>query len=95
MLCSPTFNFGTIIISPIHYLPLEIDSVSRPILYADDTSGLISGNSLQNLQIKSVIVLNALSKWFTMNGLSLNLEKTKIMKFDSNYLQKASLKFFL
>jgi hypothetical protein len=55
----------------INDLPLEIDSASRPILCADDTGVLISGNSVQDLQIKSVMILNCLSKWFTMSGLSL------------------------
>lgn len=42
---------------------------------------------MHDLQIKSVTILNSLSKWFTINGLSLNLDKTKLMKFDSNHLK--------
>jgi len=35
-----------------------------------------------------------MSKWFAVNGLSLNLDKTKVMKFDLNYVQNGSFQFF-
>jgi hypothetical protein len=35
-----------------------------------------------------------MSKWFTANGLSLNFDKTKVMKFDLNYVQNGSFQFF-
>jgi len=68
-------------------LPLGINSASRSILYADDISKLLLGKSIHDLQIKSVTTLNSLSKWFTINGFSLNLDETKITKSDSNHLQ--------
>ena len=55
----------------INDIPLGISSASRPMLYADDSSILIFGKNIHNLHIKSVTVLYSLSKWFTMNGLSL------------------------
>jgi Reverse transcriptase (RNA-dependent DNA polymerase). len=67
-------------------LPLGINTDSKPLLYANDISVLLTGNSLHDLQIKSVTVLNSMSKWFTVNGLSLNLYIIKVMKFDLNYL---------
>jgi len=48
-------------------LPLAIIYASRSILYADDTSELLLGKSIHDPQIKSVTVLNYLSKWFTIN----------------------------
>ena len=71
-------------------LPLRINTDSKPLVYADDTSVLLTGNRLNELQIKSVTVLNSMSKWFTVNGLSLNLDETKVMKFDLNYLHNES-----
>jgi hypothetical protein len=35
-----------------------------------------------------------MSKWFTLNGLSLNTDKTKVMKFNLNYLQNESFQCF-
>jgi hypothetical protein len=68
MRCSPRVNFGTIaVFLYINDLPLETDSASRRILYADDTSVLISGKSLREWQIKSVTALNALSQWSLIN----------------------------
>lgn len=71
-------------------LPLGINTDSKPLIYADDTSVLLTGNRLNNLQIKSVTVLNSMSKWFTVTGLSLNLDETKVKKFDLNYLHNES-----
>ena len=77
-----------------NYLPLGINSASRSIVYAYDKSILLLGKSIQDLQIKSVPILNSLSKWFTINELPLNLDKTK-MKFDLNHLQNASFQLLL
>jgi len=55
----------------INDIPLGINSVSRPILYADDSNILIFGKNIHDLQIKPVTVLYSLSKWFTMDGLLL------------------------
>jgi len=52
-------------------LPLGINTDSKPLVYADDTSVLLNGNRLNDLQIKSATVLKSMSKWFTLNGLSL------------------------
>jgi hypothetical protein len=35
-----------------------------------------------------------MSKWFTVNGLSLNLHITKVMEVDLNYLQNKSFHCF-
>jgi hypothetical protein len=62
---------------------LGINADIKLLLYADDTSVLISGNNLHEIQAKSRIVLNTLNHWFTSNGLSLNLKKTKVLKFET------------
>ena len=52
-------------------LPLGINTASKPLLYADDTSALLANNSLHDLQIKSANALYSVSEWFTVTGLSL------------------------
>ena len=75
-------------------LPLGMNTDSKPLVYADDTSVILTGNRLNDLHIKSVTVLNSMSKWFTVNGLSFNLDETKVMKFDLNYLHNESFQCF-
>jgi mannose/fructose/N-acetylgalactosamine-specific phosphotransferase system component IID len=58
-----------------------------PVLYADDTSVLITANTINELQTKFNYYMNA---WFTDSGLSLNTEKTNIVKFSSYHLQDHS-----
>ena len=74
--------------------PIGMNTDSKPLLNAGETRVLLTGDSLHDLQVKSVTVLNSTSKWFTVNRLSLNLDKTKVMKFDLNYVQNGSFHFF-
>ena len=66
---------------------IGVNTESKPLLYADDTSVLITGNNFHDLQIKSVTVLNYMSKSFAVNGLSLNLDISKVLKFSLHHLQ--------
>jgi hypothetical protein len=54
-------------------LPLGISIGSKLLLYADDTSVLISDTDVQEVETKSVIALDNINKWFMRNGLSLTL----------------------
>jgi hypothetical protein len=56
---------------------------AEPVIYADDTSALITARNTKALQIKAKITLEYMSKWFLINGLTLNIEKTNIVKFSS------------
>jgi hypothetical protein len=67
----------------INDLPLGMNTDYKITLYADDTSVLISGNNTHELQVKSDKALNTLNYWFVNNGISLNLTKTKILKFET------------
>jgi hypothetical protein len=53
----------------------------------DDTSVLITANNLNDLQTKFNSTLNYMNEWFSVNGLSLHIDKTNIVKFSSNHLQ--------
>jgi hypothetical protein len=62
----------------INDLLLGVNTDMKLLLYADDTSVLVSGNNMHEIQAKSRMVLNTLNHWFTSNGLSLNLKKTSV-----------------
>jgi hypothetical protein len=49
------------------------------VLFTDDTSAYITANNLDELQTKPVHTLTYMNKWFTANGLKLNINKTNIM----------------
>jgi hypothetical protein len=56
---------------------------NKVLLYADDTSILVSSTNIDEIQLRSKLMLNSLSHWFTCNCLSLNVKKTKLLKFDT------------
>jgi hypothetical protein len=62
-------------------LPLIINAVSKPILFADDTSVTISSRNFEDFCSVSNVVLFRVIKLFAANNLVLNLDKTNIMKF--------------
>ena len=49
------------------------------ILYADDTTILISDLNKDNLYAKTSIIFSMFSQWFTANRLALNDNKTNFM----------------
>uniref|UniRef100_A0A8C6M161 Reverse transcriptase domain-containing protein n=1 Tax=Nothobranchius furzeri TaxID=105023 RepID=A0A8C6M161_NOTFU len=59
----------------------RVSQVLKFVLFADDTNVFCSGVELQ--QVLDVVTqeINKLKKWFDVNKLSLNLEKTKFMLF--------------
>jgi hypothetical protein len=57
-------------------LPLQINAISDPILFADDTSVLISKDNCEDFQQTANLVLSNMRKWFEANQLVLNMEKT-------------------
>jgi hypothetical protein len=74
-------------ITYINDLPLGINTYSKPILFAHDTSVLITANHLHDLQFKWAAILNCVSERFVLNGLSLNTDKTNVINFDLNNLK--------
>jgi hypothetical protein len=68
----------------INDLPPTISTLPEPILFSDDSSVIISSKSFDDFSAMSNTVLSHKSKWFTLNKLVLNLDKTNIMKFITN-----------
>ena len=65
----------------INDLPLRINSLAEPVLFADDTSVIISNINFIDFSTSANPVLAHMIEWFSANMLVLNLEKTNIMKF--------------
>jgi hypothetical protein len=68
----------------INDLLLRINSLSEPILFANDTSVIISDRNFGDFSAISNLILSCMIEWFAANKLILNLEKTNIMKFVKN-----------
>jgi hypothetical protein len=64
---------------------------SNVIMYADDTSILISNNCYEKLNRNFNKVLYNTLRWFQNSQLVLNMEKTKIVKFTPENLSYSSL----
>jgi hypothetical protein len=72
-------------------LPYGLHQGNLPIIYADDTSVLLTANNDAELKNKINCELDYLTEWFSANGLALNMEKTSIMKFTPNTRQNETL----
>jgi hypothetical protein len=64
---------------------------SFTLLFADDTNIFVSGNSLEEIETNINNDLKALSIWFQLNKLSLNIHKTKFMIIKSREKKDSSI----
>jgi hypothetical protein len=67
----------------VNDLPGLINSLSKPTLFADDTNIIFTHPDLTEFKEEINIVFEKLIKWFQINLLSLNLNKTYYMQFMS------------
>jgi hypothetical protein len=65
----------------INDLAHVIRDIAKPILFADDTSIIISNNDMQEFEKKLEPVMVATVSWFQNNLLSMNYEKTEFLQF--------------
>ena len=65
----------------INDLPMFMRAKSTPILFADDTSILISHSNLFDFRNKIQLIFTNLNEWFKNNLLSLNFSKTQLVHF--------------
>jgi hypothetical protein len=65
----------------INDYPLAINKSSTPILFADDTSLVITDRNPDNIDAKLNIHLQIVHKWFKSKLLSINVLKTHCMQF--------------
>jgi protein associated with RNAse G/E len=62
-------------------LPKIISDQSNPVLYADDTSLVITNSNSQIFEKDKNTVISRLNRWFHSNSLLLNLGKTHFLQF--------------
>jgi hypothetical protein len=67
-----------------HGVPLRINSILEPILFAGDSSVLISSRNVEDFCSVSNLVVSHMIKWFAANKLVVNLDKTNIIKLVVN-----------
>ena len=60
-----------------------ISKIANYIFFADDANIIITGDNYIEIQEKINNLLIAIDKWVTLNGLKLNLKKTKYMIFSN------------
>ena len=67
----------------INELPKEINKISAPTIFVDDTSILLAHSNLIYLYSNIHIVFETFNEWFKVNQLSLNFNKTNYIHFAS------------
>jgi hypothetical protein len=65
----------------INDFPFSVKNIAQPILFADDTSIVISNPCPQEFEKNIKLVLNAATVWFNRNFLTLNYDKTHFLQF--------------
>ena len=65
----------------INDLPLRINSLSEPLLFADDTSVIISNKNFNDFSLVSNLLHSHMIIQFAANNLVLNLDKMNIVIF--------------
>jgi hypothetical protein len=79
----------------INDLPSGIGIDRKLLLYADDTSLLISGPDICDIQTQLMMVLDNLNNWFMKNDLSLNLKKNQSNEIRFKLLKQYTLSDFI
>ena len=68
----------------INDLPMSVTQDSKAILFADDTSVLVTEKDYTRFKQKMNLALTSLDRWFIANQLVLNIIKTNVIKFTPN-----------
>ena len=69
----------------VNDFPRLAKQLASPVMYADDTSLLVAAKDLGELEGKVKATLKHITDWFSINGLTLNMEKTNFIKFSANH----------
>jgi hypothetical protein len=67
----------------INYFSLSINKIATPILFADDTSIIISNTNSDQFISNINLVLNETINWFNSNLLTLNYGKSHFLQFST------------
>jgi len=69
----------------INDLPRILDENTNTVLFADDTSILITSSDKMDLDENINQTFQKINNWFKSNQLALNLDKTQFLEFRTNY----------
>jgi hypothetical protein len=76
----------------INDLPVSLNRISTPILFAEDTSVLITSYNRSEFNIITEEILQKWDKWFKTKLLSLNFDKTHFIHFKTKNIQTTEIK---
>ena len=65
----------------INDLSLCINKLANPIVFADDTSIIISNTNPEEFRKNINLIMTEINKWFQSNLITVNLNKTHFMQF--------------
>jgi hypothetical protein len=65
----------------INDLPKTLNDKTVPILFADDTTIIVKSPNSKDFQTNMVTAFNCVNKWFKVNLLSINVNKTHYIQF--------------
>ena len=75
----------------INDLPF-IDNLAKFILYADDANIIFTGQSIEIIETNMRNFISELEEWVALNGLKLNISKTKYMLFSNRNTRDINVK---
>jgi len=67
-------------------LPKTVNDKTVPILFADNTSIIVKSSNSKDFQTNMVTALHCVNKWFKVNLLSINIDKTHYIQFKTKYI---------
>ena len=65
----------------VNDLPNTVNEETVPLLFADDTSIIVKSSKPKDIQNNMTMVFNCVNKWFKVNLLSINVDKTHYLQF--------------
>jgi hypothetical protein len=65
----------------INDLPKTVNDIATPVLFADDTTILITGPNIGDFELKVTTAFNLVKEWLNTNRLSIKFTKTHFMQF--------------
>jgi len=67
----------------INDLPNLASTGTKILLYADDTSVIVTSSNLENFETKIDNIFGDINNWFKVNQLTLNYNKTNYLQFNT------------
>jgi len=75
----------------INNLPKTVNDIAKPVLFADDTTILITSSNKSDSDLKATTAFNLVNEWLNTNFLHINLSKTHFMQFTRSNKHKSYL----